>query len=132
MNSDNFSAWVESFNPSHVEATRYWAPEQFFLSLQNPSSVSEILYDTSVVLAIEKVYGGKAQEYKNVACVLHQYADSFKNRINGTMRDTWLSAKTFGSIASMCVDVLDRVEDFSKNGLEEWQKQLREKFREMC
>ena len=43
------------------------------------------------------------------ACILHDNNGPFKNRINGTVKDEWLSRKNFSNIAKNMVIVLANI-----------------------
>lgn len=65
-------------------------------------------------------------EYCQPLIILHINEEPLKNRINKVIEDDWFNKQKFGSIALKCFIILSKVE-----GLEDWQKELKDKFLEM-
>jgi len=102
---------------------RFWAPEALTNAFFEQHTDSQITYVENCIKALDKVYDGRGQEILRAAMVLTENCNSFKNRINGTIKDEWLSEKTFGSIAQDCVTVMNTIQN-----LEAWQIKLKEMF----
>lgn len=58
-----------------------------------------------------------------IIVILHENCEAFKNRVDGTIKDNWLSKEKFGNIASHCISVMEKLD-----GLEDWQHKLIDTF----
>lgn len=106
--------------------TFFWAPETYIIALFHPRTADHEAYLDNCIKAFNEVYDGRGEKILRAGMVLFENCNSFKNRINGSIEDDWLSEKIFGSIAQDCVTVLDTIPQ-----LEDWQVQLKEKFKNM-
>ena len=61
--------------------------------------------------------------------VLYKCCNSFKNRIQGTIIDNWLTKETFNPIAKECYEYLCKLEEMAC--LEDWQIELKTVFKNM-
>jgi len=94
--------------------TNYWSPEQY----ENTALFMGTL--TKHHVPIDYIEN-------NIALfVLCENYEPFKNRINGNIKDLWLTKKNFEIIAQDCYDILA-----GQNDLEDWQIKLKESFKEM-
>lgn len=104
----------------------FWAPETPVTCFFSEATAGEIAYVENCIKALDKIYDGRGDEILHVAMILYENCESFKNRLNGTIKDEWLTEKTFGPIAKDCVTVLDTLPK-----LEDWQVELRNLFQGM-
>jgi len=104
----------------------FWAPEALTIAFFEQRTDGQLAYVENCIKAFDKVYDGRGQEILTAAMVLTENCNSFKNRINGTIKDEWLSEKTFGSIAQDCVMIMNTIPQ-----LEDWQVKLKEMFASM-
>lgn len=122
MDSEAFYKFVNTVE-FDKKMTFFWAPEKYIDAFFSQATDDEKAYVESCTRAFDKVYNGRGYEIIRVTMVLTENYNSFKNRLNGTIKDDWLSEKTFGSIAPDCVTVLDTL-----SNLEDWQVKLRDMF----
>jgi hypothetical protein len=99
----------------YVIDTLYWAPE---------ITIDNNLFEESCAIQNYNIW---KNENMPILVLLENYA-SFKNRIDGVIVDNWLTKETFGPIAENCYDALSQIPN---DYLSEWQKKLKEKFKEM-
>lgn len=114
MNTLQASTLVKKICPINMHI--YMAPEVF----EEPDLFAFCLYD--------KLHNA-GPSYTAIA-ILHNNYEPLKNRILGTITDSYLSKKTFnnekGNMALHCYNLLEQL-----NNLEEWQIQLKDIFKEM-
>ena len=127
MDTDTFARFINDHGVD-TSMTNYFAPEQYFEALKNPTclSTSELHYYHSVKTKFKKLYGDKTDDIIKAAIVLTEYCQSFENRINGVIKDRWLSYETFHDILDYLVLVLNRLENRTP-----MQDKLLETFRAM-
>lgn len=121
MNTQQFNDFYASNGSPGHEHARYFAPEALAEALQRPRTCDEESFKEAVEKHFVEKYGNK--DLIVAASVLCSCNESFKNRLNGTVRDEWFSSKTFKPIALSCITVLE-----SLPSLEDYQKELIEKF----
>lgn len=121
----DLKAFDEFINTVEFDKTMayYWAPESLTNAFFEQSNDSQIVYVENCIKALDKVYNGRGQDILRAAMILTENCNSFKNRINGIIKDEWLSEKIFGSIAPDCVIVMNTIPI-----LEDWQVKLKELF----
>lgn len=123
MNDNQFFNYLHTIEgidqPDYI---KYWAPEQPLMALDNPYRDTEANYQKLVVEHFREKYGNL--KYLTAAQTLAENAESFKNRIDGNIKDGWLSAKVFGPIAENCVFILSILPN-----KEPYQNQLLQIFR---
>lgn len=89
-------------------------------------NATEFEYVTLIQTKLKEVYGNRTTDILRALLVLTQNCQSFKNRLNGTIKDEWLTEKNFGSIMVDCVEVLDKLPNPA-----EWQLELKTIFKSM-
>jgi len=104
----------------------YWPPEYFVISIDNPVVKGALEYQQLVYAKFKERYQDRATDLFTAFKILTRYHDSFKNRIDGTIIDNWLSRETFADIASHCIEIMDQLPK-----LKEWQTKLRTRFLDM-
>lgn len=125
MDKQSFLVFVDHYDFDD-SMTRWWAPEQRTEAFFTQCTESERLYVFNFIRVLDEVYNNRGEAILRAAMVLTENCTSFQNRINGTIKDDWLTEKTFGSIAAECVIILNHLPH-----LEDWQVTLKEIFEQM-
>ncbi|QKF94149.1 hypothetical protein QKU48_gp0691 [Fadolivirus algeromassiliense] len=127
MDEHSFYTFVDYYKGKFdTSMTTWWSPEQRYISLYDPTTESEKMYVANFIGALDKVYDNRGKEILRAALILTENCKPFENRINGTIKDDWLTEKNFGSIAADCVDVLNHLPH-----LTDWQHTLKGMFENM-
>jgi len=122
------------YHNTDLSMTAFFAPERIVDVYDDPNTYDDEKYNESVQRSFMKNYGSNGTLMYTAVGVLVKNYKPFQNRINGIIKDNWLSPQVFGSIAKLCVFVLNKLEEIHKQNnldLQEWQKQLKNKFKLM-
>ena len=92
------------------EYTSYWPPEGFICALDNPCTWKDWDYNELVTKHFTEKYKESATDVLMALKVLGANNEAFENRINGTIKDDWLTSKTFKPIANDCIKVLKSID----------------------
>lgn len=101
---------------------KYWSPEQFMGAFLNPRAWGQSAVDFS-----DKVFEHFTDKRKITAgVVLFLNNNAFRDRITGTIKDTWLSKEIFSEIAHDCVTIINSI-----SSPEDYQIELGKRFSQM-
>ena len=133
MNTTNLHDFLKAHD-TNISMTAFFSPERMADVYDDPYTSDDYAYNTSIKNSFSKVYGTNSENIYTAVGVLTKNCNSFKNRIDGKIKDNWLSVNTFKSIKDSCIIVLNKMQEILKNkntDLEDWQKNLINVFQSM-
>lgn len=121
MNNKQFSSILDKLGI----CTLFWAPECW----DCVQSYDRISLECTNLIVEHECCETDICLYAQALMNLHFNRNPFKNRMEGEIKDDWICKERMGIIAKPCYELLCKIE--LEWGLEDWQVQLKNVFKDM-